>query len=323
MTRLPTKAERRTINKDKAVVLFGPTAVGKTALTESLFSKGFEIINADSIQVYRGLSIASAKPDEELRKKIRHHLVDIRDPREEYTSGDFCVDADTLIREINSRGNIPLITGGTAYYFKMLCYGRSLSPKCDPAVREKVKRLLEANGPDWIRTELERVDSVSASKIHREDIYRITRALEVYYQTGRPLSSFPLSDTLRSDVDFILIGLERDRAELIERIRERVDIMFSTGAVEEMKMLLSSGAGKDWPSMEAIGYREWFDALESGEYSLEGVKDAIKHNSIKYAKRQMTFFRSFPDAVWFHPDDTESIRRYLVSRGIGNVENVE
>ncbi len=205
----------------------------------------------------------------------------------------------------------------------MLCYGRSQAPKCDMAVREKVRSLLEEKGPDWLRVELERVDSVSASRIYREDIYRITRALEVYYQTGRPLSSFPLSDTLRSDVDFILIGLEREKSELIERINRRVDIMFSSGAVEEMKALIAAGARKDWPSMEAIGYREWFDALESGEFSLSLIKDAIRRNSIKYAKRQMTFFRSFPDAVWFHPDDTESIRRYLVSRGIGNMENVE
>ncbi len=320
---MPIKAERRTIIRNKAVVLFGPTAVGKTKLTETLFSSGYEIINADSIQVYRGLSIASAKPDEELRKKIRHHLVDIRDPWEEYTSGDFCSDADSLIKEINGRGMIPLITGGTAYYFKMLCYERNSAPRADSSIRERVQKLLEEKGSVWLYSELGRVDPASYKRINIGDVYRITRALEVYYQTGRPLSSFLLTDRLRSDVDFILIGLERDKAELEARIRERVEIMFSSGAAGEMRTLLECGAEKSWPSMEAIGYREWFDALESGEYSLSLLKEAVIHNSVRYAKRQMTFFRSFEGVKWFHPDEAESIRCYLACRGIGDIHNGE
>lgn len=320
---MPTKAERRTIIRNKAVVLFGPTAVGKTNLTETLFASGYEIINADSIQVYRGLTVASAKPDEELRKKIRHHLVDIRDPREEYTSGDFCNDADSLIKEINGRGMIPLITGGTAYYFKMLCYERNSAPKSDPSVREMVQKLLEEKGKEQLYSELGRVDPDSCKRININDIYRITRALEVYYQTGRPLSSFPLTDILRSDVDFVLIGLEREKAELEARIRKRVEVMFSSGAVEEMRSLISGGADRKWPAMEAIGYREWFDAMESGEYSLSLVKEAVIHNSVRYAKRQMTFFRSFPEVKWFHPDDTKSIRNYLAFRGIGDIHDRE
>ncbi len=311
----------RKIIRNKAVVLFGPTAVGKTGLTEELFKEGYEIINADSIQVYRGLSIASAKPDESLRKRIRHHLVDIRYPWEEYTSGDFCGEADLLINEINERGNIPLITGGTAYYFKMLCYKRSSTPKADPAVREKVNKLLLSNGVDYIINELEKCDPVSSSRINRSDVYRLTRALEVYYQTGRALSTFTLSDELRDDVDFILIGLERDTGELRRRIEERVDIMFSSGAVDEMRSLLEAGARKDWPAMEAIGYREWFDALESGEVSIRGIRDEIKHNSIKYAKRQMTFFKSFNGVKWFHPGDREGINDYLSLR-LGSIDDL-
>jgi tRNA dimethylallyltransferase len=319
-----TKVERRAESKDRAVVLFGPTAVGKTGLTEELFSRGYEIINADSIQVYRGLSIASAKPDEALRRKIRHHLVDIRDPWEEYTSGEFCHDTDSLIREINDRGSIPLITGGTAYYFKMLLYGRGTTPQADDEIRGKVQNLLSEKGGDWLYGELGRVDPVSKERINRNDIYRITRALEVYYQTGRPLSSFPVGTTLRDDVDFTVIGLERDKEELKQRIDERVEIMFREGAVDEMRSLLENGAQKSWPSMEAIGYREWFDALESGEYSLRGVRECIKRNSVKYAKRQMTFFRSFESVNWFNPSDTAGIRRLLESRGlVGNVENVQ
>lgn len=304
--------------ENKAVVLFGPTAVGKTALTEELFSSGYEIINCDSIQVYRGLDIASAKPEEDLMERIPHHLVNIKDPWEEYTSGDFCSDADFLIKEINERGNIPLLTGGTAYFFKMLLYKRNPTPKADDGVREYVKMLLMEKGSGYLYAELEKVDSLSASRIHREDSYRITRALEVYYQTGCPLSSFTLSDTLRSDVDFIIIGLEREREELKRRIQERVDIMFESGAVDEMRRLLSSGAEKSWPAMTAIGYREWFPALETGEYSIRGIKEEIEKNSIKYAKRQMTFFKSFKEVSWFHPEERDGIRALLSSR-LGNV----
>ena len=319
-----TKVERRAESKDRAVVLFGPTAVGKTGLTEELFSSGYEIVNADSIQVYRGLSIASAKPDEALRRRIRHHLVDIRDPWEEYTSGEFCRDADSLIREINGRGHIPLVTGGTAYFFKMFLFGRGTTPAADMKIREKVRLLLEERGPQWLYDELGRVDSVSMERISRNDIYRITRALEVYYQTGRPLSSFSVGTKLRNDVDFTVIGLERDRDELKQRIHERVEIMFREGAVDEMRELLSLGAERSWPAMEAIGYREWFDALESGEYSLSGIKDAIKHNSVRYAKRQMTFFRSFEGVHWFNASDTAGIRGLLCDRAlIGNVENFQ
>ncbi len=310
--------KRRT--RKKAVVLFGPTAVGKTELTRILFSSGYEIINADSVQVYRGLSIASAKPDEEIRREIRHHLVDIRDPWEEYSAGDFCSDASSLINEINERGRIPLITGGTAYYFRMLMYERESTPRCDDGVRKKVRNLLEKEGADYLYSELERVDEVSYSRISRNDIYRITRALEVYYQTGRPLSSYTLSDRLRSDIDFIVIGLEREKEDLKKRIHQRIEMMFESGAEDEIRSLISSGAEKNWPAMSAIGYREWFDALESGEMSLRGIKKAIENNSVKYAKRQMTFFRSFSGCRWFHPSDIEGIGEYLRFR-IGDVED--
>ncbi len=304
--------------ENKAVVLFGPTAVGKTGLTENLFSSGYEIINADSIQVYRGLDILSAKPDDRLMGKIRHHLVNIKDPWEEYTSGDFCNDANRLIKEINDRGNIPLITGGTAYFFKMLLYKRSPTPKADDEVRNFVKELLEKNGRENLYSLLESVDSISASKIYKEDTYRITRALEVYYQTGRPLSSFTLSNTLRDDVDFVIIGLERKRDELNTRIMDRVEAMFSLGAIDEIRKLVSSGASPLWPAMSAIGYREWFDAMETGELSLRGVKEKIVKNSIKYAKRQETFFKSFCGVNWFNPEDEEKIKEFLLLRQ-GNI----
>ena len=298
------------------MVLFGPTAVGKTALTEELFSKGFEIINADSVQVYRYLDIASAKPEKELVEKIPHHLVDIRFPWEQYNSGDFCKDAERLIKEINERGNIPLITGGTAYYFKQLLYGPSSTPESNPKTREEIQRTIDDIGLDKAYEMLMSLDMEAAKKIDKNDRYRISRALEVIKDTGRPLSSFPVSDTLREDIDFVIVGLKREKKELEERIRKRVDIMFDSGAVREMKALLSMGADLSWPGMQGIGYREWFNAIESGEVNISIIKDMIIRSSIKYAKRQMTFFSSFSDTLWFSPNDIEKIKGYLEERNI-------
>ena len=298
------------------MVLFGPTAVGKTALTEELFSKGFEIINADSVQVYRYLDIASAKPEKELVEKIPHHLVDIRFPWEQYNSGDFCKDAERLIKEINERGNIPLITGGTAYYFKQLLYGPSSTPESNPKTREEIQRTIDDIGLDKAYEMLMSLDMEAAKKIDKNDRYRISRALEVIKDTGRPLSSFPVSDTLREDIDFVIIGLKREKKELEERIRKRVDIMFDSGAVREMKALLSMGADLSWPGMQGIGYREWFNAIESGEVNISIIKDMIIRSSIKYAKRQMTFFSSFSDTLWFSPNDAKEIKGYLEERNI-------
>ena len=298
------------------MVLFGPTAVGKTALTEELFSKGFEIINADSVQVYRFLDIASAKPEKELVEKIPHHLVDIRFPWEQYNSGDFCKDAERLIKEINERGNIPLITGGTAYYFKQLLYGPSSTPESNPKTREEIQRTIDDIGLDKAYEMLMSLDMEAAKKIDKNDRYRISRALEVIKDTGRPLSSFPVSDTLREDIDFVIIGLKREKKELEERIRKRVDIMFDSGAVREMKTLLSMGADLSWPGMQGIGYREWFNAMESGEVNISIIKDMIIRSSIKYAKRQMTFFSSFSDTLWFSPNEIDKIKGYLEERNI-------
>ncbi len=308
MMKLLTKAEKSQIKRNKAIVLFGPTAVGKTDLTLSLFSKNCEIINADSVQVYKGLDISSAKPDKRTQELIPHHLVDIREPWEQFTSGDFCNEAERLIEEINERGRVPLLSGGTAYYFKQLCYGKSEAPASDPVIREKVKKLIEENGTSWARKELERVDPLSYARINENDIYRISRALEVYYQVKLPLSSFTLSSLPRTDIDFVYIGLYRPFEELKTRIKNRVDIMFDMGAREEISMLLSLGAKKEWPSMQAIGYKEWFEALESGEYSISLLKERIVNASIKYAKRQMTFFKSFEKVKWFEAEDTTSIK---------------
>lgn len=298
--------------KPKAIVLFGPTAVGKTYLTECLFQNGFEIVNSDSVQVYRGLDIGSAKPDRELQNRIPHHLLDIRDPHQQYTVGDFLRDAEDCIFDINKRGQIPILTGGSAYYFKQFMYGQAKTPPADILVRERVKHLIDVNGSAWAFEELRRVDLISASRINPNDIYRVSRALEVFYQTGKPLSSFPLGNTIRDDIDFLVIALIRDKTELDRRIDKRVDMMFDMGLYDEVRSLISKGADVSWPGMQGIGYHEFFIARESGEMSLSGIKKEIAKNSRQYAKRQMTFFRSFQDAKFFHPEeDIDAIKKEL------------
>ncbi len=306
----------RTSTKNKAVLLFGPTASGKTALTKTLFSEGAEIINADSVQVYRYLDIGSAKPEDELRDLIPHHLIDIRNPWEQYTAGDFVRDAEAAIEEISSRGKLPVITGGTAYYFRQLAYGPSKAPPADPDVRAEVASDIERFGKDWAYEELERIDSISASRIKRNDIYRISRAIEVFRTSGKPLSSYSVSDTLRSDIDFVIIGLKRDKKELDERIELRVSQMFCEGLYDEIKKLMRMGADISWPGMQGIGYREFMDARISGEVSIDTIRKDIIRSTRQYAKRQMTFFSSFATCRFFHPDDIDSIRSYLSFNGI-------
>lgn len=293
---------------DKLIALFGPTASGKTRLTEELFSTGFEIINTDSVQVYKGLDIASAKPDEKIMEKIPHHLVNILEPYQQFNSGTFCAMAEEEMKKITARGNIPLITGGTAYYFRQLLYGAASTPKADEKVRAKVNALLEEKGKDWLYSYLEEIDPFSARRINKNDVYRVSRAIEVYLTSGRKLSSYKVSTTLRSDYDILIIALKRERNELVRRIEARVDEMFSSGLIDEINTLKSMGADLSWPAMNSIGYKEFFlyDDLKT-------IREKIIISTRQYAKRQMTFFRSFKDAIWLDAEDIDQIRNTVES----------
>lgn len=309
MQRLSTgRSSTPRVSKDRIVVLFGPTAVGKTALTEELFSTGYEIINSDSVQVYRHLDIASAKPTKELMSLIPHHLVDILEPYEQFTVGDYVKSAEALIPEIISRGRVPLLTGGTAFYFKQFLYGSALTPESDPAVRSQVASLINEKGKHWAHSYLSVIDPVSASRINVNDVYRTSRAIEVYVQSGRPLSSFALANKLREDYDIRIIALYRDKSILDKRIEERVDQMFRMGLVKEIDALKAMGAQPSWPGLCSIGYKEFFDESLT---SLDEIRNRIIIASRQYAKRQMTFFRSFKDALWFSPEDVEGIRKAI------------
>lgn len=295
------------------IFLFGATASGKTALVERLFDSGFQIVNADSVQVYRHLDIGSAKPSVELMEKIPHHLVNVREPWEEFTVGDFVNMADEAVEKIYSVGDIPVIAGGTAYFFRHFFYGLSQAPKVDGSVRARIAKELKEKGSEEMYHILKEVDPVSASRINPHDVYRVTRALEVHLQTGRPLSSFEVPSEPREGMRPLILSVTRDRDELYRRIDLRVDEMFSCGLVDEIRSLRRMGAREDWPAMGAIGYSEFFQAFSSGCMPLSTIRDLIRLHSRQYAKRQLTFFRSFSEAVEVAPSQPEDAKKKVDS----------
>ena len=287
-------------NKIPVIVIFAPTATGKTALTEKLFGKGShsffkskaEIISADSMAVYKGMDIGTAKPDPMLQNEIPHHMIDMVTPDIQFSVSEFVENADLFCKEINSRNKIPVIAGGTGFYIRNFLLGLPETPESDPALRNSLKEELEKCGINFMYQKLLTLDPVSAEKINKNDAYRILRAIEVFYLTGKPRSSFELSQKLRDQYDFFTIILERDREELYSRIDMRVDQMFDEGLEGEVNSLIKKGYTKEMPGMQAIGYREFFMDLAG----IEEVKEKIKTDSHKYAKKQYVFMKGIPEA---------------------------
>lgn len=261
-----------------------------------------EIINSDSLQVYRHMSIGTAKPDNSVTCRIPHHLIDCIDPDDEFSAGDFVREADRLCQKIYSHGKLPVISGGTGFFLKNFIYGLPSAPASSKEIRIQLQKRLEKEGLEALREELHSKDPESWERIKPLDSYRILRALEVFYSSGSPLSDFKLPDTVRSGYRFLLIGLIRDRAELYERINGRVEAMFRAGLPEEYKKLRAMGYRSACPGLSAIGYREFSLMEELGSLTLNDVKELIKQNSRNYAKRQITFFKALPDVHWLHPD---------------------
>ena len=258
------------------------------------------------MQVYRGMDIGTAKPERALCEHITHHLIDIRNPDEQFHLGDFIRLADEAVLDILQRNRLPIISGGTAYYFKHFLYGLPEAPSSDPEIREELSKRVKDEGLEPLREILNQVDPVSAERINRNDAYRIQRALEVYMSSGRPLSSFKVPTKLRNGIDPLIIGLTRPREELYQRIDRRVEQMFSAGLGSEVESLKKKGFGKESPGMKAIGYREFF---EEGPDTLSRIQTASR----RYAKRQLTFFRALPGTVWIDPDEQKEIIRRIYS----------
>ncbi len=285
------------------VLLFGPTAVGKTEIINPIFKRCGEVINADSLQVYRGMNIGTAKPRSAVLSEIPHHLVDIKTPNEKYDVGEFIKRADILIPEIIKKDKIPVVSGGTAFYIKNFLFGISSAPPSNRRVRESIKLRLNREGSQKLFEELSQIDPDTAQRISSRDVYSLTRALEVYEVTGKPLSSFKVPDKKRSKYTFLLIGLNRPRPDLYRRIEDRIDEMFKCGLVQEVKNLLAGGVTWKDPGMRGIGYREFHLYAGTGCMLRRDVEEHIKRNTRRYAKRQLTFFRRLPDVQWFHPEN--------------------
>ena len=286
-------------SKIPVIVIFAPTASGKTALTKELFSKqgshfilNAEVISADSQAVYKGMDIGTAKPEPELQKILPHHLINILNPDQQYNVSDFLDQADQLCQDIYSRGKIPVVCGGTGFYIRSFLYGIPKTPESDEALRNQLKERIQKEGNAALYEELKKIDPQSAKKIHPNDSYRICRALEVYYLSGKTRSDFAITPTLRPQYDFTFIVLDPPREVLYERINQRVDQMISQGLEQEVKSLLAQGYTKDSPAMKAIGYQEWF------QYSnKEQIIQEIKHHTRKYAKKQYTYIRDIPGSI--------------------------
>lgn len=298
------------------VVIFAPTACGKTALVTNLFGKESksslkgraEIISADSQAVYKFLNIGTAKPSPEEQNQLPHHLVDVRTPDIQFGVGDFIDLADKAAKEISERGKIPVMVGGSGFYVRSFILGLPETPESKSEIREKIKERLRVEGNGALYHELKTVDREYARKIDLHDGIRISRALEVYYSTGRKLSSYKMPDAPRSSYDFCTIILERPRTELYERINARVDAMFNAGLEAEIDLLKKMGYGADSPGIKAIGYREFF----SGESDGEIIKELIKKNSRRYAKKQYTIMTDIPGAIRVPADDISQVEKIIV-----------
>ena len=273
-----------------------------------------EIVSADSMQVYRGMDIGTAKPSAEEQAQLVHHLIDIRDPSEQFTAGDFVRLADEAASGIARRGALPVVSGGTGFYLKNFITGMPEAPPSDAGIRAALKLELKEKGAAALMEELARCDPPSAEKIHINDEYRLLRALEVQRHSGQPLSSYSVTNPPRPQYRFLILGFFRSREELYRRIDERCAAMFTQGLGDEVRRLHEAGYSPRDPALRAIGYREFF-VEEGGEYRLSqdiaGVQSLVARNSRRYAKRQITFFASLPGAkkIMAGTDDEETTGR--------------
>lgn len=279
----------------RILILTGPTCVGKTGI--SLLIAEYldtEIISADSMQIYRGMDIGTAKPSNDERRRVKHHIIDIVEPSERYSAGRFIDDVTPIIKSLHSKGKIPLVVGGTGLYIRAMTRGIFEAPSADAGLRAYLKEL-EESSPGILYERLQELDPEKASMLKPGDLRRIIRALEVILKTGSPMSVLERESTKPLPYDFIKIGLTRQRRELYRMIEERVDEMFEQGLVEEVRKLLDKNPSET--PLQAIGYKEVVGYLR-GEQSIEETKHLIKKATKRYAKRQFTWFRKEPDIQW-------------------------
>ncbi len=326
------------------LVILGPTGVGKTGLSLELAERiGGEIVSADARQAVRTMDIGTAKPSKAEREQVPHHLIDIVDPDEKLTAGKYARQAAEAIRAIRERGKRPVVVGGSGLYIRALTDGifeeteseefrnergggsnpqsAIRNPQSSDEVRKRLKTRAAQEGSLGLHEELSRVDPLAAARIHPNDLHRIVRALEVFEITGQRISE--LQRTSRpafGGFETMMVGLALDRAALHRRIGERVDEMIARGLIEEVQGLLDRGYGPDLNALKSVGYQEVFPYLE-GRQTLSATIEAIKRNTRRYAKRQMTWFRRDGRIFWL--DGSEDHKRLVDRVGERYVEKLE
>lgn len=278
-----------------AVLLLGPTGSGKTALSLSLAERfNGEIVSCDSVAVYRGMDLGTAKPTPEERARIPHHLIDVADPDQPFTAGDYSRQARSALREIASGNKLPIVTGGTGLYLRALTEGLFAGPVRQENLRQRLRRSAERHGSDWLHRLLSRLDPASAMRIHANDTPKLIRAIEVCLAARQPMSSVLARDPL-TGFRLLRIGLNPPRVALYERLNQRCAEMFASGLIQETRALLACyGPIK---ALDSLGYRQAQSVLLKGVSEKVAIAEAQQGHR-NYAKRQLTWFRREPGVHW-------------------------
>lgn len=305
------------------IAILGPTATGKSALGIAIAQRfNGEIINCDSTAVYRGFDIGTDKVPVDQRGGIPHHLIDIADPTDEYTAAQFARDAAAAVQDIHARGRLPILVGGTGFYYRALTRGLFPGPGKDAQLRERLERIARRRGVEQLHRMVSRVDPESGARIQPRDLKRLIRALEVYFQTGKPLTAH-FGDTvspLPADVRVGAIALRMPAPWLAERLAKRVDEQFEAGLIAEIKALLASGVPPDARPFGGLVYRQAMEYLQ-GVRDEASTRALIAQENRKYSRRQLIWFRKEPNLTWFDGPGTnaevqDSVMRELAARDL-------
>lgn len=299
----------------KVLVICGATASGKTRLAVDCALKfNGEVISADSQLVYKGLNVGTAKPTAEEMRGVQHHMIDVIEATESFNVGDYAEMALPIVENVLSQGKLPIICGGTGFYINALLFELSYgNASADENIRRKYTEILQIQGKEALYNKLKIVDPESAKVLHVNDTKRVIRALEIYDLTGKKKSA--QNDGLISRYDYTAIAIDYPRDELYERINRRVDEMFASGLVDEVKGLLDSGISENYQCMQAIGYKEVVLCLKNGDLQ-STMSDIIKQNTRHYAKRQLTFFKKLPNICWLKPEEASADRIKEIINGV-------
>ena len=293
------------------ICVVGPTAVGKTAAGIQLAKHFYtDVLSADSRQFYRGMTIGTAKPNDDELAEVTHHFIDSHELTEDYSAGDFERDALSLLADLFIDHDTVVMVGGSGLFVRAVCQGLDNLPKPLPGVRERLNSLYEQQGLEPLQAMLQQADPVYFNEMDTQNPQRVIRALEVYESTGKPFSYFRQGRTEARPFDVVTLGLDTDREVLYQRINARVDSMMDAGLLQEVESLLPH---RHRPPLQTVGYAELFAYLD-GSCTLAEAVEKIKQNTRRYAKRQLTWFRKDTGTKWFAPDDIDGMITYVTSR---------